>query len=197
MYHVQNLARKKMAQFEKAFLITLGHEGGYSFDPVDAGGETYKGVARKANPLWAGWSILDNLKNDKKNFPKNLDANSSLQSHVKALYKTNYWDVNKLDAVNDQAIAEEAFDTGVNMGVGVAARYIQEALNLLNRNQQSYPDLKVDGAIGSVTIGVLNSHPNPKAILKTMNGLQFMKYVEICKANPAQEKFFNGWLNRI
>ena|SRR3990167_8015316 len=186
-----------MAQFDKAFQITLGHEGGYSFDPVDKGGETYKGIARKANPAWAGWVILDNLKKDTKNFPNNLDVDSSLQSHVKSLYKTNYWDKNKLDAVNDQDIANESFDTGVNQGVGVAAKYIQEALNLLNRNQQSYPDLKVDGAIGNTTLGVLNSHPNPKAVLKTMNGLQFMKYVEICRNNPVQEKFFNGWLNRI
>ena len=185
-----------MASFDKAFQITLAHEGGYSNDPADLGGETFKGIARKANPNWAGWPILDNLKKDTKNFPKNLDADSSLQSHVKKLYKTNYWDVNKLDAVNDQEIASEAFDTSVNQGVGVAGRYIQEALNLLNRNQKNYPDLKVDGAIGNVTIGVLNSHPNPKAVLKTMNGLQFMKYVKICEANPAQEKFFLGWLSR-
>jgi len=185
-----------MALFEKAFQLTLGHEGGYVHDPTDLGGETYKGIARKANPNWSGWSILDNLKKDKKNFPKNLDADSSLQSHVKALYKNKYWDVNKLDSVNNQDCANEAFDTGVNMGVGIAAKFIQEALNLLNRNQQSYTDLKVDGAIGNITLGILNSHPNPKAILKTMNGLQFMRYVDICKRNPSQERFFNGWLSR-
>ena len=185
-----------MASFDKAFSLTLAHEGGYSNDKVDLGGETYKGVARKANPLWAGWAILDNLKKDVKNFPVNLDTDSSLQYHIKTIYKTNYWDINKLDAVKDQDIANESFDTGVNMGVGVAARYIQEALNLLNRNHQSYPDLKADGNIGSTTLGVLNSHPNPKAVLKTMNGLQFMKYVEICKKQPSQEKFFYGWLTR-
>lgn len=185
-----------MANFEKAFAITLGHEGGYSNDPLDVGGETYKGVARKANPTWAGWGILDNFKKDKKNFPKNLDDDSALQFHVKKLYKTSYWDVNKLDSVNDQNIANEAFDTGVNMGTVVAAKYIQEALNLLNRNQKSYPDIKVDGIIGNITLGILNSHPNLKAVFKTMNGLQFMKYVEICKNNPSQERFFYGWLNR-
>ena len=32
--------------FLQAFEITLEHEGGYVFDKDDAGGETYKGVAR-------------------------------------------------------------------------------------------------------------------------------------------------------
>ena len=168
-----------MASFDKAFQRTLIYEGGYNNDPIDWGSETYKGIARKSNPTWAGWAILDNLKKDIKNFPKNLDSDSSLQSHVKSLYKTNYWDVNKLDLVNDQDVANEAFDTGVNMGVSVAGRYIQEALNLLNRNQQSYADLKVDGVVGNITIGILNSHPNPKAVLKTINGLQFIKYIYI------------------
>lgn len=186
-----------MADFTKAFALTLGHEGGYTNDAKDLGGETYKGIARNANPNWEGWKIIDNLKKDTKNFPKNLDADSSLQSHVKQIYKQKYWDVNSLDQLINQDIANEMFDSGVNMGVGVGAKFLQEALNLLNRNQQNYQDIKVDGAIGSVTLGIVNSHQNPKGILKAMNILQGMRYIEICKANPEQEKFLNGWLNRV
>lgn len=32
----------------------LIHEGGYSNDPIDLGGETYKGIARNAHPNWQG-----------------------------------------------------------------------------------------------------------------------------------------------
>jgi len=30
--------------------LTLAHVGGYVKDPHDAGGETYKGIARRFNP---------------------------------------------------------------------------------------------------------------------------------------------------
>ena len=36
-----------MADFNIAFEITMGHEGGYSFDKDDAGGETYRGISRR------------------------------------------------------------------------------------------------------------------------------------------------------
>jgi len=185
-----------MADFEIAFNRTLSHEGGYVNDPEDAGGETYKGVARNANPNWKGWAIIDNLKKDVVNFPKNLDSDSALQSHLKELYKQKYWDINKLDSVVDQSIGNETFDTGINMGIKIAAKFIQEALNLLNRNEKNYPDLIEDGVIGNISLGILNSHPKPKSVFKTMNGLQFMRYVKICKNNPSQEKYFNGWLTR-
>jgi lysozyme family protein len=185
-----------MADFDKAISLTLQIEGGYSNNPSDNGGETFKGIARKFNPSWEGWKIIDNLKKDTKNFPKNLDADSSLQSYVKQLYKQNYWDVNRLDQVMNQEIANEIFDNDVNLGVGSSAKIVQEALNLLNRNQKDYQDLKVDGAIGNTTLSILNGHKNPKAVLRTINGLQFMRYVEICKNDPSQEIFFNGWLLR-
>ncbi|KKK46716.1 hypothetical protein LCGC14_3162480, partial [marine sediment metagenome] len=36
-----------MALFTEAYEITLQHEGGYSNDSDDVGGETYKGVSRR------------------------------------------------------------------------------------------------------------------------------------------------------
>lgn len=186
-----------MANFDKAFSLTLSAEGGYANDEQDKGGETYKGIARNFNADWDGWKIIDNLKKDTKNFPKNLDSDSSLQSYVKQIYKKKYWDVNNIDNITNQDIANELFDTGVNQGVKTSAIYLQQALNLLNKNQQSYKDLLLDGAIGNITLSVINNHPNQKAVLKTMNILQGKKYIEICEKNPEQEKFFYGWLNRV
>lgn len=186
-----------MGDFNKAFQLTVAAEGGYVNDPADKGGETYKGISRNFNPDWEGWKIIDNLKKDSKNFPKNLDADSSLQSHVKQFYKKKYWDINSLDYINDQNITNEMFDTGVNQGIRIAAIYLQEALNLLNKNQKAGKDITVDGSIGNNTISVINNHPNIKAVLKTMNILQGSKYIQICKSNPEQEKFFLGWLTRV
>ena len=50
-----------MADFNKAYKATMGHEGGYVDDPADKGGETYKGIARRYNPGWGGWKQIDPL----------------------------------------------------------------------------------------------------------------------------------------
>ena len=48
-----------MADFHKALKRTAKYEGGYVNDPADAGGETYKGISRRANPKWDGWQLID------------------------------------------------------------------------------------------------------------------------------------------
>lgn len=186
-----------MADFNKAFAITLGHEGGYSNDPNDPGGETIYGVARTKNPSWGGWAILDNLKKDANNFPKNALADSSIMSHVKALYKKNYWDIHLLDTMVSQEIANEIFDTGINVGPGKAASFLILALDLLNRGGKDYADVPEDGKIDPSDVGILNVHKRPQNVLKALNGLQFMHYYTITKSKPAFETYFNGWLNRI
>ena len=40
--------------FLTAFANTMIHEGGYSVDPGDSGGETYMGISRHHWPDWAG-----------------------------------------------------------------------------------------------------------------------------------------------
>lgn len=49
--------------FLKSYDILIKHEGGYVNDPDDKGGETYKGIARKFNPDWKGWKIIDKSSN--------------------------------------------------------------------------------------------------------------------------------------
>ncbi len=51
-----------MAKFIDAYKKVLNNEGIYSNDPDDAGGETYKGISRKANPNWDGWISIDAIK---------------------------------------------------------------------------------------------------------------------------------------
>ena len=53
-----------MADFDIAYGETELREGGYVNDPVDRGGETHRGVARKFNPDWKGWALVDRLKRE-------------------------------------------------------------------------------------------------------------------------------------
>lgn len=186
-----------MARFELAHKITSSIEKGWANDPCDNGGETYAGIARNFHPKWEGWKIIDSFKANMKLKHGQYIPNFELDEMVEDFYKEKYWDVNHLDEIEDQDVANELFDTGVNMGTGIAAAFLQEALNLLNRNQRDFNDLTVDGKIGKITLSVVNLFPHQKALLKTLNGLQFCRYKSICERNPEQEKFFRGWLLRV
>jgi lysozyme family protein len=185
-----------MTIFKESFMKLMKAEGGYSNHPSDRGKETYKGIARNRHHAWKGWSIIDGYKNFP-DFEKRLDEDGELQLLVDAFYKTMFWDDINLDQVLSQAICDEIFDIAINMGAGTAVKFVQTALNLLNRNQKDFPDLKVDGGMGQKTIATLNSYKNEKALLKTLNGLQFERYREICSSDPTQEVFFLGWLTRV
>ena len=194
--------------FGTAFWNTLGHEGSYSNNPADTGGETWMGVARKKNPSWDGWVIIDRIKQNiaTKGLVVELNKSEELFELVQSIYRKNYWDALNLDAVLYQEIADELFDTAVNQGTGTAGKYLQKALNMLNCNQKHYPNIIEDGQVGKGTLTALKSffaipgraeERNLKAILKVLNGLQFCKYKEICDNNESQEVFFYGWLNRV
>lgn len=185
-----------MADFKLAYKKTMGVEKGYANDPDDSGGETWAGISRKNWPSWPGWQIIDSFKN-KPGFEVNLQASTALENQVKSFFKQNFWDKMRLDEFNNQAIAEEMYDTGVNMSDTIAARFLQEALNATNRNQKEYADIDVDGVIGRGTVATVNQHPKPAQVLKLLNCQQGVRYMEICKSRPSQEKFMNSWLSRV
>jgi len=191
-----------MADFKTAYSKTMAHEGNYVHDPDDAGGETYKGIARKYNPSWDGWKVIDDCKKmiscDK--FPQCLDEKQDLQDSVHSFYKEKYWDVNKLDNFPSQEVAEEMFDTGVNMGIGRAAKFLQKSLNYLNRNGKLYPDLIVDGDIGGKSLSAVDKifHDGDDKILLTMlNVLQGNHYMQYMDKDPVQRKYARGWFRRV
>jgi lysozyme family protein len=188
-----------MSDFTSAFAITLGHEGGYVNDPDDAGGETYKGISRVYHPDWSGWSVIDTARGAA-DFPQSLGSNQALNDAVAAFYKQQYWNQFMGDAIPDQGIAQEMFDTSVNMGIQRAVEFLQEGLNLLNREQKNYGDLVVDGKFGRNTLNALQAYLNkdkPGYLLKLMNILQGMHYIEYARKKPSQEKYLRGWLNRV
>lgn len=181
-----------MANFLTAFNITMANEGGYSNNPNDHGGETYAGIASNYWPKWQGWPIVHEVLAQK---PANLNAalraNSQLQSFVQAFYKANFWDVMSLDALTLQQSANQLFDTGVNMGSGIAAKFLQEAVNAVKPNT-----LTVDGQVGRLTIAAANALTD-EALYNQICALRRERYMAIIAANPSQAVFEKGWLARI
>jgi lysozyme family protein len=192
-----------MADFEIAFDETMLFEGGYAHDPDDRGGETYRGIARKFHGDWPGWAILDEIKaRSPQGFSDELDRNQDLQSLVKDFYRKTFWTAVGGDRIDDQHVANELFDTGVNQGSATAVKYLQESLNLLNRNQRNTVDIAVDGKFGGQTLAALDEFleldgGKPDALLKLLNLFQGMRYIESARRDPTQRKFIRGWLKRV
>jgi len=129
-----------MADFNKAWYKTSAIEGGYSNNSKDSGKETYRGIAIASNPNWIGWNYVHKAIKDLgivdtldagysvwKRIDNALYGNPELNNVVSSMYKKNYWDTINLDEEPDQLIAEQVFDTAVNMGVTTAKKFIEEA----------------------------------------------------------------------
>lgn len=188
-----------MADFKLAYAIVRRNEGGYVNDPEDVGGETYKGIARKYHPYWPGWVSIDNLRSDS-NFPKCLENLPNLQSRVHEFFSVLYWDPILGSDIPNQQIANEMFDTAVNMGITRAVKFLQAGLNLLNRNERVYFDIVEDGQIGPATLKALQKYlkpDQPHFLLKIMVILRGMHYINYMRKSPTQERFARGWLNRL
>ena len=165
-----------MNNFEKAFEELIGIEGGYVNDPTDRGGETKYGISKRAYP--------------------HLDIRNLSLADAKKIYYDDYWKASGADQMLRYDLALELFDTAVNMGQSISRKFLQQALNLMNRNGRNFQDLLVDGIIGPKTITAYKT-VDDRILLKVLNGLQFCRYKEICERDPSQEKYFNGWMLRV
>ena len=184
------------ADFVIAYNITLGHEGIYSNNPNDPGGETYKGIARNIWPDWEGWKIIDDILKSKmhKSVNEEFSKSNKLQSEVARFYKKEFWDKANL-SLFPQLISNEIFDTGVNQGLKRAVKYFQKSLNLLNQDQKTHKDIDDDGVIGGKTKFAFDRYMltskyksrsyerNLNTLLKLMNGLQLYRYISITEEN--------------
>lgn len=93
--------------FDKAFEIIIGHEGGYVNDHRDPGGETKYGISKRAYPA--------------------VDIYNLTLDHAKLIYKRDYWDA--VDAESIPGVARlMVFDCAVNCGVTTAKKLLQRAV---------------------------------------------------------------------
>lgn len=185
-----------MADFKTAFNITMGNEvaGELSDNPADTGGMTYSGISCNNFPKWEGWAMIEAMRQTP-NFPGCLAQNVTLQRSVFTFYQANFWNVLGLDRFDSQDLANELFDLGVNCGADLAAGYLQRSLNVLNLNGRKYPDITIDGQIGTVTLDALKL-ANSGDVLKCVRALQGVRYIQICERNKTQEVFMAGWIRR-
>lgn len=174
-----------------AMIETLvGKEGGYSNHPSDTGGETMWGIT-------VAVARANGYTGPMRSMPRDT---------AKDIYRRKYFVLPGFDRVAEQsaAVAEELFDTGVNMGPSVAATFLQRLLNGLNRQGKDYADIGVDGDVGPATLRALKAYlakrgkDGEKVLLKGLNALQGARYVALAEGRSANEDFLHGWLlNRL
>lgn len=175
---------------EKMIDEVIRREGGYSNHPADRGGPTNWGITEQVARAYGFLA-------DMRTLPRSAAVN---------IYKTRYWTGPKFDQVAALCppIGDELFDTGINMGVATAGKFLQRALNALNRGAKDYPDIGTDGAIGPMTLTALKGFmakrgaEGGEVLRKALDGLQCARYVEIAEGRPANESFVYGWIaNRV
>ena len=138
-----------MASFRPALKKVLAYEGGYANDKDDAGGETYKGIARRFHSTSIMWKEIDRIKSSikgntssdmskVKTINKLLENNDIVTKEVERIYKKNYWDALHLDEMRSEKIAYQLFETAVNMGVSAAIKLAQKTLNVPQTGKFNY-----------------------------------------------------------
>jgi lysozyme family protein len=185
--------------FDEVIKPLLAREGGYVNHPDDRGGETYRGIARKFHPSWVGWYHVDSINNTSGRDINSRISWTFLEPFVQDFYRAQFWDRMRLEYVWYQTVANELFDTGVNMGVSVAVTFLQEALNVMNRNGLLFPDLAADGVMGEKTLAALHliTAEDLPLVLVWMNVLQCARYMNLMKKSPDQKVFARGWAKRV
>jgi lysozyme family protein len=98
-----------MNWFDQCFDKLIAHEGGYSNDAKDPGGETNFGISKRAYPQ--------------------VDIKNLTRDAAKQIYKRDYWDRAQCDKL-PPTLAYLLFDAAVNSGIGQAIRFLQRALGV-------------------------------------------------------------------
>jgi lysozyme family protein len=162
-------------------------EGGFVDDPSDSGGKTNYGITEIVARSFGYIGRMHDLPHDV----------------AYSIYVTRYWDTVRGDELMSlsERIVEEVVDTGVNMGVNRAGKFLQRSLNVLNNREKYYRDVVVDGLIGQGTLTALEvylSKRDESTLVKMLNCLQGAFYVELAERREKDERFISGWFkNRV
>lgn len=158
--------------FDTCLREVLHHEGGFVNHPRDPGGMTNLGVTKATYEAWVGYPVNERI------------MRSLTPAHVKALYKTRYWDAVAGDLI-PLGLDLCVFDFGVNAGPSRAARYLQVMVGA-----------KPDGRIGPMTIARINTYIKTYGIQRVIDSYQNARiaYYKKLRTFPT---FGKGWLRRV
>ena len=154
--------------FDVCLAALLSHEGGFVNHKADPGGMTNLGVTRRTWEMYVGKPVEE------------ADMRALTPAMVAPLYKKNYWDKAKCDAL-PSGVDYAIFDMAVNSGTGRAARTLQQALGLID-----------DGIIGPNTLAAINGK-NVQDLIKKICDIR-LAFLQHLSTWPT---FGRGWAKRV
>lgn len=159
-------------------------EGGYVNNPKDPGGATNHGVTEAV-------ARKNDYKGHMRDLPKEFAADIAYKDYIKA---PGYEPLLELSPT----LAHKLIDIGYNAGPGRSSRWLQIAINSLNRGGQDYADIAVDGRVGPATINAYKNLAKRRGetkacelVLKVLEGQQAQHYLSLRHL----ETFMIGWVD--
>lgn len=148
-------------------------EGGYTNDPADAGGPTKYGITQATLSAWRKQPVTAN------------DVKLLTLEEACQIYKAVYVIKPGYLLLQDEPLAEQLIDAGVNHGSDTAIRMLQKVVGTT-----------VDGQIGKNTKAKYDEmKPSWKVFSKFM-ARRLALYKSIIQNKSTQAKFAAGWMNR-
>ncbi|CAB4134678.1 zliS Lysozyme family protein [uncultured Caudovirales phage] len=160
-----------VSDFDRAFVLVVGVEGGLSLDPKDPGNWT-GGATDKGSMRGTKWGI------SAKAYP-DLDILNLSIEQAKAIYRRDYWDKCSCDQL-PTPLDVCVFDCAVNQGVGTAIRLLQDAVGTT-----------VDGVIGPNTLARAAQARRETCAMFMVD--RMFKYM----TTPNFDRYGRGWFKRV
>lgn len=146
-------------------------------DPADLGGATNKGVTLKTYKQYC--------ENKGKPVPSVDDLKNLSDEEWTDIFRTMYWNCWKADQIENQSIANILVDwVWASGGKGITI-------------PQALLGVAVDGKVGEVTLARINGYQPQRELFDRIKKARLDYVDDICRSRPANEKFKNGWYNRI
>lgn len=170
--------------WEKALNFTLAYEGGYANAPEDRGGETFRGISRRAWPNWDGWPVVDTVKSaHPTDFRAVLLRDEDLKARAVAFYRANFWDPVHGEELPGK-VAAAVFDMAAHSGARTAVRLLQATLGVT-----------ADGDAGPKTIQA--AHERGEGGLEDYLAARAKFLHDIMDKSPDQKAWAMNWFRRL
>lgn len=170
------------AAFVALIAGVIAVEGGWVNHPNDPGGETNMGITKQV-------AVQHGYTGPMKTLPRSVAESIYYETY---LVKPGYAPLVEVDA----AVAEELFDTTVNMGAGRPSRWFQLSTNSLCRS-----NLAVDGRVGPATVATFKACQKRlgaanlcRFMLDALDARQRAEYDRLVRVNPKLRVFHRGWV---
>ncbi len=158
--------------YNKAFQLVIGHEGGFQNDPNDRGNWTTGKIGAGANRgTKYGITAMS--------YPT-LDIRNITLDTARGIYKKDFWDKNKCDQL-PIGIDYLVFDISVNHGTKDGAIFLQKAVNVTP-----------DGSIGPATLAALSKR-KPEDVIEEICVVRAFDYISL----GTFSRYGKGWFRRL